>query len=119
MTRTKTNKHSFHQYSTKQLPKNVLAAEPKRIDDFSKNPQIKYEQTQRVPPDTLRALKTVNLEEIQLGHIAQKQAENEPAAEQKQIINWEPSPATNLSNLPNQYLMLSKFRLTSKFPIQF
>lgn len=33
----------------------------------------------------------------------------------KQVVLWEPTPSKELNNLFNNYLMLSKIRLTSEF----
>lgn len=41
----------------------------------------------------------------------------EKQKEQKEIINWEATPLNDQSKLLNQYLMLSKIRLTSIFTL--
>lgn len=111
----------FHpQYSTKQLPKNAIASETKDFDDIEsksmKSKSTKYD---------VRQLKTLNLQGIpianrHLNEIAQTNTiivdENaEKQKEQKEIINWESTPLNDQSKLINQYLMLSKIRLTSIF----
>lgn len=43
-----------------------------------------------------------------------------PGGEQKkEKIIWSPTPLTDASKLTNQYLMLSKIRLTSEFSYMF
>lgn len=67
----------------------------------------------------MQTLKTVSFEEIHATNIEQeiaKDIKDVKAIEQKkEIINWEPSPLSDPSKLTNQYLMLSKIRLTSKY----
>lgn len=108
--------YSCLQYSTKQLPKNVLASESKTIDE--RTARYKYDENNTIPADQLQALKSVNFEEIHVAKIAQhtsKLIKDASVDQKKQIINWEPTPLADPSKITNQYLMLSKIRLTSKF----
>lgn len=107
------------QYSSKQLSKNVLAAEPKTIDDHK--PHHKYETNKTISAERLKSLKTVSFDKIRSTNIVQAvPLINEDVAsieQKKEIINWEPTPLTDPSKLTNQYLMLSKTRLTSEFAV--
>lgn len=67
----------------------------------------------------------MSFDEVQVANIARDipQVVKDVAANEKkkEIINWEPTPLTDTSKLTNQYLMLSKIRLTSrsiKFALQ-
>lgn len=109
-------------YSTKQLPKNVLATEPKSIGDLKQ--RQKYEGSKRSSAESLKTLKTVSFDEIReatiIADIPKVVKDVAEVEKKKEIINWEPSPLSDSSKLINQYLMLSKIRLTSKStPIDF
>lgn len=102
-------------YSTKQLPKNVLAVEPKSNNE--QKHRVKYEVNKRISAEPLPTLKAVSLDEVREAHILKdvpKVVQDVAAVEKnKTIINWEPSPLSDSSKLINQYLMLSKIRLTT------
>lgn len=99
------------------MPKNVLAAEPKPIDDLKQ--RHKYETNKSSSVETLKSLKTVSFDEIRATNIVQeipKIIEHATSVERKkEVINWEPTPLADSSKLTNQYLMLSKIRLTSEY----
>lgn len=104
-------------YATKQLPKNALAAEPKSINDLKQ--RQKYEVKKRSSAESLQTLRTVSFDEIRgtkavddLATVVIKDVAE--VEKKKETINWEPSPLSDSSKLINQYLMLSKIRLTSK-----
>lgn len=103
-----------NQYSTKQLPKNVLAAQLKSIDDFKPR---KKDFAKVLPVESLHELKTVSFDHVHatnVVHDVPKTVKDATVGEQKkEIINWEPTPLADPSKLTNQYLMLSKIRLTS------
>lgn len=99
------------------MPKNVLATDTKPLEELK--PHHKYGANEKFSANELHALKTVSFDEIrvetitpEIPNIAKNAAVVEP---KKPIINWEPTPLCDSSKLMNQYLMLSKIRLTSKF----
>lgn len=93
----------------------MLAVEPKSNND--QKHRLKYEVNKRSSAEPLQTLKTVSLDEVREAHILKdvpKIVQDVAAVEKKKaIINWEPSPLSDSSKLINQYLMLSKIRLTT------
>lgn len=102
-------------YSTKQLPKNVLAAQPNPVDDVKLR---KRDLAKKLPVESLHELKTVSFDQVHGTNIALRVpskaiADAVVSEQKKEIIHWEPTPMTDVSKLTNQYLMLSKIRLTT------
>lgn len=60
-----------------------------------------------------------NFDEVQVLNVVQDKPKNLKYAsggeQKKENIIWSPTPLSDTSKLTNQYLMLSKIRLTSKF----
>lgn len=74
---------------------------------------------------TVRPVQKVRIEDIRVANneqvenaitnaISQAAIDVVAKDQKKEIINWELSPSNDPSKLLNQYLMLSKIRLTSK-----
>lgn len=76
-------------------------------------PSPKYVLEEEYATEPLKRLKTVSFEEIP---ISTKHATVATSAvvKEKVIVNWEITPSNDPSKLLDQYLMLSKIRLTSR-----
>lgn len=77
------------------------------------NPNYTSEEEFKNKP-RVHQLKTVSFEDIHVPNKIPKIVSDNVAEKSKVIINWEVTPSDNPSKLLDQYLMLSKIRLTSK-----